>query len=253
MMTLFIFFLIIITISSLLCRYIKTSIIFSLAALIVFLAVGSGLIASLLLKPLEYPYLTSSPPRWAKRNAIILLGAGAIRVPAINEIKPTMMAYSRINEAVLLYLACKKSGNQCTVIISGGDALSSGKSEAQVYQGELLGLGVNNADIILESHSMNTYKNAELTSTILKSGQFDRIFLVTSGLHMKRSLLYFSRFGVRPIPVMADYISPFFSIVPLGYNFAITDFAVHEYMGIIRLHVYNYFGWNVKSSLPGAV
>ena len=253
MTTLFVFFLLITSVCLLIFRYIKTSIIFLLATLIGFLTVGSGLTASLLLRPLESPYLTLSPPIWAKYNAIVVLGAGAIRVPIIDEVKPTIMAYSRINEAARLYLACKKSGNHCTVIISGGDAFSSGKSEAQVYQGELLDLGVNNSDMIVESHSMNTYKNAELTSAILKSGRFDRIFLVTSGIHMKRSLLYFFHFGVQPTPAMADYISPFISFIPLGYNFAITDFAVHEYMGIIRLHIYNYFGWNVKSSSPGAV
>jgi hypothetical protein len=36
--------------------------------------------------------------------------------------------------------------------------------------------------------------------------------------------------------------------VPVGYNLALADFAVHEYTGIQRFRFYNAMGWNPKPS-----
>jgi len=213
--------------------------------------VGIGVFSSCLLKKLE-SYSPLNHPAWMKRNAIIVLGAGAVKLPEENSEKPTVLAYSRIYEAARLYSSCKNTNAECKIIISGGDAQSNGQSEAVVYQNALNGIGIKNTDIILESNSMNTYKNAEYTSVILRKNKFDTVLLVTSGIHMKRALLYFGHFGVKPIPAVSDYIPPKIFIIPLGYNFAITDFVIHEYAGIIRFYLYNYFGLNTSSAAPGA-
>ena len=42
------------------------------------------------------------------------------------------------------------------------------------------------------------------------------------------------------------------SWLPLSYNFAMADLALHEYTGIVRYHVYNAMGWNVQATKPGA-
>jgi len=234
------------------CNYKKTCCVSLLVTIISFLGIGCGIFPSLTLSHLESANAVLIQPHWAKRNAIVILGAGSVMLPKINILKPTVLAYSRINETAKLYLSCKKTGNECNIIISGGDASKTGKPEAIIYQQELLDLGVKNSDVILEQYSMNTYKNAEFTSAILKSKSFDKIFLVTSALHMKRALMYFSHFGINPIPAVADYIAPIILVIPIGYNFAISDFIMHEYVGIMRFHIYNYFGWNVKTSSPGA-
>jgi hypothetical protein len=54
---------------------------------------------------------------------------------------------------------------------------------------------------------------------------------------LRRALLYFGHFGVYPTPCAADRITPLLSILPVGYNFAIADFAAHEYVGIVRYYV----------------
>lgn len=199
-------------------------------------AIGSGIFSFYLLNYLEsYPILIH--PEWKKRNAIVLLGAGTVKLSEADVVKPTTIAYSRIYEASRLYFSCKKTNAICTIIISGGDALSTGKSEAAVYQDALHAIGIRNADMILESKSMNTYANAKFTSVILQTKQFDDVFLVTSGIHMKRALLYFSHFGIKAVPSMADFIPPKISMIPLGYYFALTDFVLHEYIGIIRFYL----------------
>jgi len=179
------------------------------------------------------------------------LGAGANKLTGNNVVKPTIMAYSRINAAARLYFDCKNNHKRCEIIISGGDALKVGQSEAVVYQKELIELGVNNADIILEPNSLNTYKNAEFTSAILKKDQFDQIILITSGIHLSRSLLYFNHFGIDAKPAVSEYLMAQITIIPIGYNFAMADFALHEYLGIMRFHIYNVFGWNKEVSSPG--
>jgi uncharacterized SAM-binding protein YcdF (DUF218 family) len=219
---------------------------------VIFVMTGIGLFSSSLLSYLE-SYSIVSHPIWKQHNAIILLGAGTVKLPDSNEIKPSIMAYSRIYEAARLYTSCKKTNTECKIITSGGDALGTGKSEAVIYQNELNAIGVNQSDIILEPNSMNTFKNAEFTSIIFKSNKFDNVYLVTSGIHMKRALLYFSHFGINAIPAVSDYIPPKIFMIPLGFNFAITDFAIHEYLGILRFRIYNYLGLNTNPAKPGAL
>jgi uncharacterized SAM-binding protein YcdF (DUF218 family) len=215
--------------------------------LLCFWSISSGMIASLLLYELQAPFNRQLlMPQWSTSNAIILLGAGTTSETNIDNIRPSIMAYSRINETARLYLNCIKSQQVCKVIISGGDALKVGISEAVVYQKSLLQLGVHARDIILEANSLNTYQNAEFTSAILKMNKFDQLLLVTSGVHMKRSLLYFKHFAISLQPAVADYMVAYPSFMPHGYHFALTDFAVHEYLGIARLHLYNLLGWNKK-------
>ena len=51
-------------------------------------------------------------------------------------------------------------------------------------------------------------------------------------------------------PVPSDCLTAHFSIFPLSYNFVVTDFALHEYIGILRYHD-NLLGWTAKASSAG--
>jgi uncharacterized SAM-binding protein YcdF (DUF218 family) len=216
-----------------------------LVTLIAFEAVGSGWIPSLLLGSLQST-LAGENPAWGERNVIIVLGDGTVRLPGRSIVKPSALSYSRILEAVRLYTLAKKRNHQCNILISGGDASGTGIAEAEAYRTVMTQLGVTDSDIILERRSMNTFQNAEFTESILHEQQFDKLFLVTSGLHLRRALLYFGYFNIHPTPWPADYVVPPISILPTGYNFAIADLAAHEYVGIVRYYIYNLLGWNPK-------
>jgi uncharacterized SAM-binding protein YcdF (DUF218 family) len=252
MSILFILILLILAISFAIYKHIKTCIAILLVMLVTFFIIGGGLLPNCLLKHLESPYQTTVKPEYSsKRNAIVVLGAGVVKIPDTNVIKPTVMAYSRIFEGLQLYQSCKKNRHPCTLILSGGDVFTYGVSEALVYKNELLKLNVPASDVQVESQSMNTYKNAEFTSQYLKDHKFERVFLVTSGIHMRRALLYFSHFGIQMVPAPSDYLKAWVCFVPSGYNFAMTDFALHEYIGLLRYHIYNLLGWNAKAVSPG--
>jgi uncharacterized SAM-binding protein YcdF (DUF218 family) len=225
------------------CR--RTTAIIILVTLIAFEAVGSGWIPSLLLGSLQ-SISAGENPAWGERNVIIVLGDGTVRLPGRSSVKPSALSYSRILEAVRLYSLAKKSNHQCNILISGGDASGTGVTEAEAYRTEVTQLGVTDSDVILERRSMNTFQNTEFTESILHEQQFDRLFLVTSGLHLRRALLYFGYFNIHPTPCPADYVVPPISILPTGYNFAIADLAAREYVGILRYYIYNLLGWNPK-------
>ena len=222
------------------------------AALVSFEAVGSGFIPSLLVKSLQARFVTEDHPAWGARDAIIVLGCGTLRWPGQGLVRPTVLAYSRIVEAVRLYGLAKRNQCPCRILISGGDASGTGVSEAAAYGAVMLQLGVEPADILPEGRSLNTFQNAEFSAALLRGQSFDKLFLVTSGLHLRRALLYFGHFGVHPVPCAADRILAHPSILPVGYNFAVADFAVHEYIGMARYYVYNFLGWNPAGTRSGS-
>ncbi len=98
---------------------------------------------------------------------------------------------------------------------------------------------------------MNTWQNAQFSRAVLEQYKPERTVLVSSAIHLRRSLLYFAHFGMTPIPARADDLQATASPLPMAYNFALTDFALHEWIGIARYYVYNALGWNPVRINPG--
>lgn len=220
---------------------------------VAFFAVGCGPVPDALLTGLQSAFVQQNPITWGQRNVVILLGAGTVRAGAAGPVEASVFAYGRINKAVALYRQCKAAGRECKLEVSGGDARGLGMSEAEIYGADIQQLGVATADLLLENHSMNTWQNAQFSAPLLQEESADRVFLVSSGFHLRRGMLYFTHFGIRATPVRADYISAEWSWIPLAYNFSMMDVALHEYVGIARYHWYNVMGWNVAPTAPGAV
>lgn len=213
-------------------------------SLILFLLIGCGIVPYFLLSGIQTTHLDLKN-HFGKNTAIVLFGLGTLKVPKTNIIIPPPLALSRINKAASLYHACKNEKNgECTIIISGGDPMNTGQSEASVYQTVLVQLKVNHQDIILEPHSKNTFENARLTNEIIKKHSFDTIYLATSNFHSKRANLYCSHFGLKITPCPGDYLKANLSLIPTAYNFTLCDIAIHEYIGILRYFIYNFLKLN---------
>jgi len=218
-----------------------------LAVLVV--AVGCGPVPAWLLDSLEKPFADEPSIRWGTRNAIVLLGAGTFRIG--KAVEPGVFSYPRIVEAAQIYQTCRKTAADCKILVSGGDARHHGEPEATVYRRELLALGIDGADVLVEPKSMNTWQNAQFSRAVLAEYKPERTVLVSSAIHLRRSLLYFAHFGMTPTPVRADDLQATASPLPMAYNFALTDFALHEWIGIARYYVYNTLGWNPERVGPG--
>ena len=198
-----------------------------------FVLVATGFLPSLLLSGLQkYPY-GQTQLNFKRNNAIVVLGGG-VAVVSKKVLLPSLLTYSRIMTAAQTYFSCKKTGHRCTIITSGGDVKRNGDTEAHVYQIELVSLGVKARDIRSESKSRSTYENAKFSTKLIKAGHYDQVFLISSGVHIERALLSFEHFGVSAIPVASDYMQPRISLETFGYNLALTDAALHEYLGVIK-------------------
>ena len=231
-------------------RWRKSGWVFAILSLALLWAAGSGLLPGWLGERLQSPYShrPASEP-WGQRNLVVLLGGGLVSVRG--EAEPSVAAYSRIVEAVRLYRLCKAGSGECQILVSGGKLPGQSTSEAEVYAMQMRHLGVAASDIQSEPDSLNTFANARLSSKIIASNNYDHIVLVTSGLHMRRALLYFAHFGVFPRPSRSDYIRASFSIVPSAYNLLLMDHVLHEYKGLLRYHIYNFMGWNQPPERAG--
>lgn len=214
----------------------------SLSVLLLVLA-GCGPLPYWLMSGLQSPYALRTDADWAQRNAIVLLGAGTERVSG-DDIEPTLFAYGRIDTAAELYRSCHVADRDCKVLVSGGDPQRHGVAEAVVYGKILERLGVPASDQIIEPRSVSTWQNAQFSRPLLDSYQPERTWLVSSGLHLRRSLIYFAHFGIRPEPVRGDFMGATLSVWPSAWNLALTDAALHEYVGAWRYDVYEFTGWN---------
>jgi uncharacterized SAM-binding protein YcdF (DUF218 family) len=149
-------------------------------AVVLLLAVGCGPLPIWLLTQLQSGYAADAPIAWGQRNAIVLLGAGTVRVAGSGQVEASLFAYGRIGKAAALYRACRQSSNACKVEVSGGDARGLGQPEAAIYADDLQRLGVDAADLLPEPRSMNTWQNAQFSVPLLAAYGADRVLLVSS-------------------------------------------------------------------------
>lgn len=113
-------------------------------------------------------------------------------------------------DRILHTLQLYKLGKVPLIIVSGG----SGKliteeeaAEAELIKRVLLLSGVAEKDIMTEEESRNTYENALFTTRLIKEKNLaeDKLLLVTSAFHMRRSLASFKKAGLLPRPYAVDF------------------------------------------------
>jgi uncharacterized SAM-binding protein YcdF (DUF218 family) len=210
---------------------------------IVFLLVGCGAVPHWLLNALQRGLSAPTPPLKAGEHIVIaLLGEGTVSEPTSGALWPAMFSHSRIATAVRLYREAKSAGSESTIIVAGDDSV--GRESPPIYLTSLATLGVEKSDVRVMERGTNTYAHARIISEMLRPLRFDRLVLVTSGLHMKRAAQYFRNVGLKPVNAPSDFASAQFTVFPNGYNFAMTDIACHQLIGMLRLRVYNGLGWN---------
>jgi uncharacterized SAM-binding protein YcdF (DUF218 family) len=130
------------------------------------------------------------------------------------------------------------------VLVTGG-AEPGNRSEAEIMRDLLVVMGVPAGAILLEQASRNSYDNAVHTAAMLRQMGAEKILLVTSAFHMRRSVAVFAAQGVAVIPAPTDYQrlvgqggSPRW--LPAVSDLWQSTHALHEIMGY---WVYRYRGW----------
>jgi len=208
------------------------------------LALHSGPLNYALRYPLESRYAPLiDPSKVGSYDAIVVLTSGSVPArglipfPSIDE-----AMFRRLDEAWRLYRIQPKP-----IIVSGGhvDPFTPAQDENKIAREFLLRWGVPKSDVIGEEKSRDTFENALETQKLLKQHGWKRYLLVTSALHMPRSMLVFSSRVPDPIAAPGDFTVGQFEITPFEFfpNESVAPrifAALHEYVGWA-----NYY-WRLK-------
>jgi len=214
-----------------------------------FLLIGTGIVPHALAQRLQRAFSVIRPAHatFGPSVCIILLGEGSTSDPRTHERLPSWIAGSRIAMAAALHRAALAAGAKSRIIIAGERTRYDRSVSHSSYARALTDLGVGDSDVIQENEGLNTYEHARNISAMLKAQPPETAYLVTSALHMKRALLYFGAFDLHLHPFPSDIIHVPRQILPVGYNFAVADIALHQYIGILRFYIYEKFGLNRRS------
>jgi uncharacterized SAM-binding protein YcdF (DUF218 family) len=207
-------------------------------------------VSSLVVKSLEWQTLpTQSLPT---ADAIVVLGGSIYPATPPRPWVEVSEAGDRVLYGVRLYQA----GKAPLIIFSGGRITwnEGGPSEAADMAEIALAMGVPETAILQEGTSLNTYQNAVNVNQILAQRQLKRVLLVTSAIHMPRSLAIFQKQGIEAIPATTDYrVSEttfaemrdtregrILALMPDAEHLYFLTRALKEYVGLV---IYRLRGW----------
>jgi uncharacterized SAM-binding protein YcdF (DUF218 family) len=194
-------------------------------------------LSELLLYSLERQYPVPSDEMLSTLDIMAVLGGGMYTSGGFRQYPELSgIAYSRLFNGVRIF---KRSGAK-TLALSGGSSQEALKAEADVMKALALELGVPESRIVTETKSRNTMENGAELAKLFSSAQAKRIGLVTSALHMPRSVKVFRKqfpdAMIVPIPVNHFY-SPDWgnlrSYIPSPDTLAKSNYAIHEWIGMM--------------------
>jgi len=213
---------------------------------------GNKYVAFSLAKSLEWQYLPTELPTQA--DAIVVLGGATESALYPRPEVELNAAADRLFHGAALY----HEGKAPYVLLSGGDIdfltlsdVSPAKDMASVMEM----LGVPEDALWLQGNSQNTYEDALYSCKMLKDKGAKTVILVTSAMHMPRSVAAFEKQGCKVIPSPADFTvteaswtnlwhSDFeefmINLVPNYSSLSLTTKSLKEYIGWIT---YRLQGW----------
>ncbi len=210
---------------------------------------GNRYVATTAARSLEWQYLPT--PLTEPVDSIVILGGGT--EPALAP-RPSVEV-NAAGDRVLYGAILARQFNQASVIVSGGDIefldLSSA-TPAQDMAGLLELMGVAPDRILLQNNSQNTQEDAQLTCALLKEKGYTHTLLVTSAMHMPRSMKLFEAAGCQVTAAPTDYtitevawqrlwhpnLEEFIiNLVPAYTNLSTLTKTLKEYIGIFYYHL----------------
>lgn len=181
-------------------RWAALSILLTLALL---LGTSNGFAAGRMLQSLEWQHVPSGDLPTA--DAIVVLGGATRPQLAPRPWVDLAEEGDRVLHGAKLY----REGKAPKVILSGGRNEWMGEATPESIDMATLmkTMGVPESAILQDSTSLNTRENALNTKQIMEAQGIRRILLVTSAVHMPRSLLIFKKLGIDAIPAPTDFIT----------------------------------------------
>ena len=173
----------------------------AMALLVLLLSSNAG-ISDGLARSLEFQNLPTSLP---KADAIVVLSGST--EPALYP-RP-WVEIKEEGDRVLYAAKLYRDGKAPRLILSDGriDWRKSGSSESEDMAILLEPMGVPRSAMLQDPSSLNTRENAVNVKQIMEAQGIRRVLLVTSAMHMPRSLMIFRKLGIDAIAAPTDFTS----------------------------------------------
>ncbi len=214
------------------------------AGLVILLVFTNPWLITKLIYAWEVPPVKSESIVQPSDVGIVLGGSMRYYDPDMNRV-----VYSSSVDRLLQAMQLYHDGKIKKILLSGGSGFVNYQDwkESGLIAKVLLKSGVKEADILLENGSRNTYENAVNSVAMLKSGKHgNRVLLITSAFHMRRSLMCFEKcaFQVDPFSVdtrSAIHINTLDRIIqPDAECLMQWDLLIHEWVGIVMYKLMGY-------------
>ena len=184
-------------------------------------------------RPLEdqFPAVTEMPEHL---DGIIVLGGAVDEL--VSQDRGTPALNGAANRLTTMAILARRYPQARMIFTGGSGHIEQGiGNEAKFVRILLDQLGVDTKRIVFEDHSRTTYENAILSLDLMHPQQGELWALVTSAIHMPRSVGVFRKVGwaVLPWPVGYRTREQGGVIAPsLGDKLALLDAAAHEWEGL---------------------
>lgn len=223
-----------------------------IAAMLLLLIGSNRWFSYSLARSLEWQYLPQKTVPQA--DVIVVLGGGTESAQYPRPTVELNSAGDRVLYAARLY----KEGRAPAILVSGGNIVWLGgrsMTPAQEMAEILRMMDIPEEDIWLQPSSQNTQEDAAFSAQMLREKGVERVLLVTSAMHMPRSVALFRHLGIEVIPTPTDYtvtqagwenmlsFDPqafLVNLLPNASSLSLSTNALKEYLG---LFVYGLRGW----------
>ncbi|MBA4384022.1 MAG: hypothetical protein C0410_04745 [Anaerolinea sp.] len=206
---------------------------------------GNRYIANSIARSLEGQYDKLGPVQSV--DLIVILGGGTEPEIAPRPMTEVNAAGDRIIYAAKLY----QENPESMLLLSGGDIEfldQSSSTPAGDMASLLMLMGVPESAMILQDQSQNTYEDALYSCEKIKAAGYKNVVLVTSAMHMPRSMKLFAKQGCTVLPAPTDFTitetawrktwHPSFeefiiNLVPSYSNLSQVTKSMKEYIGML--------------------
>jgi uncharacterized SAM-binding protein YcdF (DUF218 family) len=205
-------------------------------AVVLLALVSTPFIPELLVENLENQYGVVSIEELKKSEKpvhILVLGAGYTddkRLPENSQLSTTVLV--RLVEGIRIHRQIAGS-----VLITSADAGKQELPQAEVVAKAAVLLGVDEANIRKQTLPKNTWTEATEYKRLF--GAAAQLVLVTSAIHMPRSMMLFRKAGLQPVAAPANHVikkggkRDFWFWMPSADHINKTEAAIHEYAGML--------------------
>ena len=181
------------------------------------------------------PVLSTAEIQNPTADAIVILAGGRISLsPEYGHDIPANAVLQRLR-----YGASLHRQTDLPILVSGGNVYGTTKTSEAALMRDVLQNDLSTPVRWLEEQSRNTWENATYSKTMLAQDNIQRIYLVTQGFHMARSVVAFEAAGFEVLPAPTGFPTGqsdqplILRLIPSGWAIKKNSEFMHEVLGLL--------------------